>query len=181
MNTHNEMAHQSLEGGERCGEDAGKYRTMTLVQANEQWLNATPIEWHSSRIRNVAQLSPGYSDGSPTPDELCTVVPMELLSEDGKIDVSSLQVFEDITGGLTPFEAGDVLFAKITPCMEKALMWRIFRRGMRTAVRNSMSSALVAPSTPSFSTTTLITLSSALTPLRICRGQQGRSAFHHVS
>jgi len=91
---------------------------MTFVQANEQWLGAVPADWPSSCIRNVAQFSPGYSDGSATPDELCTVVPMELLSQDEKTGVSSLRAFEDITGGLTLFEAGDVLSAKITPCME---------------------------------------------------------------
>lgn len=46
------------------------------------------------------------------------MVPMELLSESGVIDSSNQMLFEDIQGGLTLFEAGDVLFAKITPCME---------------------------------------------------------------
>jgi type I restriction enzyme S subunit len=91
---------------------------MMFVQANEPWLGAVPADWPSSRIRNVARLSPGYSDGAPMPDELCTVIPMERLLEDGKIDVSSLEAFNEITSGLTLFEAGDVLFAKITPCME---------------------------------------------------------------
>lgn len=91
---------------------------MNLVQVNEAWLDAVPTDWKSSRIRNVVQLSPGYSDYSPKQDELCTVVPMELLSDVGSIDTTSLQVFDDVTSGLTLFEAGDVLFAKITPCME---------------------------------------------------------------
>jgi type I restriction enzyme S subunit len=43
---------------------------------------------------------------------------MELLSSDGAIDVTNQQPFEDISPGLTLFEEGDVLFAKITPCME---------------------------------------------------------------
>ncbi|MER2516306.1 MAG: restriction endonuclease subunit S [Candidatus Accumulibacter phosphatis] len=43
---------------------------------------------------------------------------MERVSDDGKIDVGFAQAFEDISSGLTLFEAGDVLFAKITPCME---------------------------------------------------------------
>ena len=43
---------------------------------------------------------------------------MEKVSEDGAIDVSNLLAFEDISSGLTLFEQGDVLFAKITPCME---------------------------------------------------------------
>ncbi len=89
-----------------------------MIRANEPWLGVVPADWPPSRVRNVAQLSPGYSDGLPVSDELCTVVPMELLSEDGRLDISSSKMFEEITGGLTLFEAGDVLFAKITPCME---------------------------------------------------------------
>lgn len=91
---------------------------MILAQANEPWLDTIPPDWKSSRIRNVAQLSPGYSDGPPENDEVCTVVPMELLSETGTIDKTFLQAFEDVPSGLTLFEPGDVLFAKITPCME---------------------------------------------------------------
>jgi len=91
---------------------------MNLVQANEPWLSSVPAKWPSSRIRNIAQLSPGYSASPPKPNEACAVVPMELLSETGAIDSTELQAFEDITAGLTLFERGDVLFAKITPCME---------------------------------------------------------------
>jgi type I restriction enzyme S subunit len=43
---------------------------------------------------------------------------MELLSSDGVIDVSIQQPLEEISTGLPLFEKGDVLFAKITPCME---------------------------------------------------------------
>jgi len=89
-----------------------------VVPANEPWLDMVPADWPPSRIRNVAQLSPSYSDGAPTPDEPCTVVPMELVSESGAIDVTSVQPFADVNGGLTLFESSDVLFAKITPCME---------------------------------------------------------------
>ena len=91
---------------------------MNLKKANAPWLDSVPADWPSSRIRNMARLSPGYYDGFPTPDERCTVVPMELLSAAGTIDTTLLQAFEDIPGGLTLFETGDVLFAKITPCME---------------------------------------------------------------
>ena len=43
---------------------------------------------------------------------------MELLYDNGTIDVSNHVAFDDIQSGLTLFEEGDVLFAKITPCME---------------------------------------------------------------
>jgi restriction endonuclease S subunit len=77
-----------------------------------------PGGWKRSRIRNVAALSPNCSQTRPTLDEPCTVVPMELLTTDGVIDVSNQQPLEDISTGLPLFEKGDVLFAKITPCME---------------------------------------------------------------
>ena len=41
---------------------------MTFVPANEPWLDKFPADWRPSRIRNVAQLSPSYSDGPPAPD-----------------------------------------------------------------------------------------------------------------
>jgi type I restriction enzyme S subunit len=91
---------------------------MKLVEANEPWLGKVPRDWERSRIRNEAILSPGFSSGLPTPTETCAVVPMESLSTDGAIDFSNQQSFEDIPSGLTLFERADVLFAKITPCME---------------------------------------------------------------
>ena len=91
---------------------------MTVVESNEPWLGQVPADWSRSRIRNVATLSPGYSGTPPTVDEFCTIVPMELLSDDGVIDMSNQQSVEEAQSGLTLFEQGDVLFAKITPCME---------------------------------------------------------------
>jgi type I restriction enzyme S subunit len=81
-------------------------------------MNSVRADWKSRRIRDCAELSPGYSGPPPTDDEPCTVVPMELLSDAGTIDTAVIQTFEDVSAGLTVFERGDVLFAKITPCME---------------------------------------------------------------
>ena len=91
---------------------------MNTAPSADLWLDRMPRDWKRSRIRNVAALSPNYSQTRPAPDELCTVVPMELLSNDGAIDVSNQQPIEDISTGLPLFERGDVIFAKITPCME---------------------------------------------------------------
>ena len=87
-------------------------------QPSDLWLKKMPIDWQRSRIRNVTDLSPNFSKSPPVADEFCTVVPMELVSSDGVIDVSNQQSIEEISMGLPMFEVGDVLFAKITPCME---------------------------------------------------------------
>ena len=91
---------------------------MKLIESYEPWLGQIPTDWIRSRIRNVATLSPRFSDAPPAADEPCTIVPMELLSEDGLIDLSNQISVGEAQSGLTLFEQGDVLFAKITPCME---------------------------------------------------------------
>lgn len=91
---------------------------MTLIDSGEKWLGKVSADWKHSRVRNVATLSPGYSGEPPAPDELCTVVPMDLVSEHGVLTTDNLRPFEDVSNGLPFFEPGDVLFAKITPCME---------------------------------------------------------------
>src|ERR1700683_3534418 len=91
---------------------------MKPPESNGIWLGKMPSDWRRSRIRNVADLSPGYSGSVPSGDEPCTVVPMDSLSADGLIDITNQQPAADVSSGLTLFEKGDVLFAKITPCME---------------------------------------------------------------
>ena len=104
--------------GAAGGNDAPGAGRMKESNIHEPWLVDVPLDWVSSRIKNVALLSPGCSGKNPTQHELCTVLPMELLSDNGTMDTSNIQSYEDVFSGLTIFEAGDVLFAKITPCME---------------------------------------------------------------
>lgn len=91
---------------------------MSVAASNDVWLDKMPSDWQRSRIRNVAVLSPNFSATNPAPGESCSIVPMELLSVDGAIDATNQQPLEEISSGLPLFEKGDVLFAKITPCME---------------------------------------------------------------
>jgi len=43
-------------------------------------------------------------------------------AETGNVDVSETRTFERVRKGYTPFREGDILFAKITPCMESGKM-----------------------------------------------------------
>ena len=45
-------------------------------------------------------------------------VPMPKVGENGEFDPSEIRVVKDVKKGFTYFSEGDVLFAKITPCME---------------------------------------------------------------
>jgi type I restriction enzyme, S subunit len=82
------------------------------------WYGKIPNDWHGCRIKDVSRLSPPFSQNKPDDIEACTVVPMEFVSEFGEVDSSQQQLFQDVSDGLPNFEEGDVIFAKITPCME---------------------------------------------------------------
>lgn len=45
-------------------------------------------------------------------------IPMQNVSEDGTVDVTLIRKYGDVKKGFTNFQNGDILFAKITPCME---------------------------------------------------------------
>ena len=49
---------------------------------------------------------------------LVSFVAMPDVSEDGKINVDTHRAYGEVKKGFTNFKEGDVLFAKITPCME---------------------------------------------------------------
>lgn len=85
---------------------------------SDVWLGGRPSDWRQTRIKRVCQISPSFSNGKPEKQEDCTIVPMEAVSEYGNLSVNIRQPFGEITPGLNLFENGDVIFAKITPCME---------------------------------------------------------------
>jgi type I restriction enzyme S subunit len=73
--------------------------------------------WVEDRIKDVSLINP--SQPISTEDKtLVSVVPMEAVSEFGEIDNSNICEYQEVIGGLNYFQNGDVIFAKITPCME---------------------------------------------------------------
>ena len=78
-----------------------------------------PQNWSWERIDDVAPVNPKRRVESLGDEELVSFVPMAAVSEEsGKIDVSQHRPARDVRKGYTRFQTGDVLFAKITPCME---------------------------------------------------------------
>ena len=59
-------------------------------------------------------------------------VPMQSVSEQGDIDTTLVKTYEEVQKGFTYFSEGDVLFAKITPCMENGK--GAIARGLKNSV-----------------------------------------------
>ena len=75
--------------------------------------------WRKVRLTEVAELNPRRFSDSITDDTLVSFVPMKAVEEEsGRLDPSTTKPWSAVKKGYTPFQDGDVIFAKITPCME---------------------------------------------------------------
>lgn len=79
-----------------------------------------PPGWRRVKLGNVAAINPRRRSSIPYPlDTPTTFVPMASVKEDaGGIETPLLRPLSQVSKGYTYFEEGDVLFAKITPCMQ---------------------------------------------------------------
>lgn len=82
-------------------------------------MNGLPAGWASAAISDVATVNPPPGEPLP-PDTEVSFVPMAAVeAESGRIDTSTVRPFAELRKkSYRAFEEGDVLFAKITPCME---------------------------------------------------------------
>ncbi len=69
-------------------------------------------------LSDVSRINPPKRAGLSR-DLLCSFVPMEYVDDiSGTITQTSVRSVGEVEKGYTPFLNGDVIFAKITPCME---------------------------------------------------------------
>ena len=88
-----------------------------MIDGNNS-LPQLPEGWVWVRLGEVASLNPKSADYIP--DELeVSFIPMKYLEElTGQVDLSLTRRYSEVKKGYTAFKNGDVIFAKITPCME---------------------------------------------------------------
>ena len=82
-----------------------------------------PKGWAPARLSDICDINPRVDKSVIDHTQLVSFVPMPAVeAENGRIDVSATRPFGEVKQGYTPFQTGDVLFAKITPCMENGKM-----------------------------------------------------------
>ncbi|WEM40999.1 restriction endonuclease subunit S [Photobacterium sp. DA100] len=85
----------------------------------EQILKNAPDSWEVVELNEVGVINPKIEKSLYEDDKVCSFVPMPAVeAESGRIDVTETRLFNQVKKGFTPFFERDVLFAKITPCME---------------------------------------------------------------
>lgn len=84
-----------------------------------EWLGNVPVGWARQRLRFGVELNPSKSECSNLAREtMVSFLPMEAISENGKIDRKRERPISEVETGYTYFRDGDIVMAKITPCFE---------------------------------------------------------------
>jgi len=82
-------------------------------------VSGLPATWAHSELKEIADIGPKADVKDISESSLVHFVPMASVAENfGGIDLSQLRPLGEVRKGYTFFSEGDVLFAKITPCME---------------------------------------------------------------
>lgn len=86
-------------------------------------LKASIPEVRAVPLTEAVETNPKIDRAALTDDTLVSFVPMAAVgAANGQIDVSTARPYAEVKKGYTAFRNGDVLFAKVTPCMENGKM-----------------------------------------------------------
>lgn len=85
-----------------------------------EWIGEIPEHWESIKLKYIAKINPPKPsfqfDNSS--DSKVVFLPMERVSESGKINQEIRKSISEVSSGFTCFAKSDVIVAKITPCFE---------------------------------------------------------------
>lgn len=102
---------------ERKKDNKGKYKELPPLDTSD--LPELPEGWEWTRLGFLTNINPKLPNFDISNNIKVSFLPMKNIEElTGQYDLSLSKNIEEVRKGYTPFINGDVLFAKITPCME---------------------------------------------------------------
>ena len=84
-----------------------------MKDSEVEWIGMVPEEWRISRIKYICEFNPGTKKAN---HDVVSYAPMEWV-KDGYLIKKEIR-HDGISTGLTSFEEGDIIMAKVTPCFE---------------------------------------------------------------
>ena len=81
-----------------------------------EWIGEIPNDWDVSKIKFVADFEPTCNFENVSPEDRIAYAPMECIKQ-GFYEARDAQ-YEELSHSLTPFQNGDIVMAKVTPCFE---------------------------------------------------------------
>lgn len=81
-----------------------------------EWIGKIPEEWRLTRIKYISGFEPSCDSSKLEENSLVTYTPMECVKNGYFIPRTA--AFGSLSSSLTPFQNGDIVMAKVTPCFE---------------------------------------------------------------
>jgi hypothetical protein len=107
-----------------------------LLSQEQTQDHSLPDGWKTASLQELSEINPRFGKYELPEDLEVTFLPMKCVEElSGRIDVSNSKQVCEVRRGYTPFQEEDVIFAKITPCMENGKM------AVARSLKNRMGSA----------------------------------------
>jgi Restriction endonuclease S subunits len=81
--------------------------------------NKLPERWEWKKLGEIAEINPKFDRQSISGNIEVTFLPMKCIEElTGNVDTSNIKNIAEVSKGYTPLMENDLIYAKITPCME---------------------------------------------------------------
>lgn len=87
-----------------------------MKDSDVEWIGEIPEHWSVEKLKYIAKLSPHCDFSEIFDDTIIEYLPMEYI-KNGYF-ISNSKKYSEIPKSLTPFQEGDIVFAKVTPCFE---------------------------------------------------------------
>ena len=87
-----------------------------MKDSGVEWIGKIPKEWGISRIKYVSIFEPSCDFRKLTSETIITYSPMECI-KNGTFERRT-SLYGNLAHTLTPFQDGDIVMAKVTPCFE---------------------------------------------------------------
>lgn len=99
-------------------DEEGRIRSEDTHRFKDSALGRVPEEWEVGTLSDIAQINPKSDISKFSDNSLVTFLSMPDVGENGKIISRQIRKLSEVKTGFTRFTEDDILFAKITPCME---------------------------------------------------------------
>ncbi|RZB28987.1 MAG: type I restriction enzyme, S subunit [Candidatus Argoarchaeum ethanivorans] len=99
-------------------DEYGNLRSEQTHEFRDSPLGRIPVEWEVGTLSDIANINPKSDISQLSDNSLVTFLSMPDVGENGKIISRQIQKLSKVKTGFTRFTEQDILFAKITPCME---------------------------------------------------------------
>lgn len=113
------MAKKKECPSESTGREEGRYDSELKIENERKIVDIPhPEGWTFDVISTIAEVNPATDITNLTPDTSVTFLAMADIGENGHILSRQTRKLKDVRNGFSLFKENDVLFPKITPCME---------------------------------------------------------------